>query len=706
MISQNQTPVDGSSEETILEIDSLHVKYTTPRGAVQAVRDVSLSIPHGETVGVAGESGSGKSTLALAILQYLGENGHISDGRIEFEGQTLSDLSQSDLLSLRGDQIAHVAQDAAKALNPSLTVGEQIAETIRQHRDVSRSDAKEQALEMLEEVNIPDPGYHEEKYPHELSGGQQQRVLLAIALSCDPDMLILDEPTTGLDVTTQVKIMDLIQDLKSGFNTTILLITHNLEIIAQITDRVAIMYAGEFVEKGPTERVFAKPANPYTQGLLGATPEIGTDEEPTEIPGQVPSLTDLPNGCAFADRCDFATEECREGEIPLSRVNENHETRCIRWEHVVENPQDAVHRSVNQIERGDELLSAENLCKHFDEPSTISQWMSDGILQDYFETEPPVQAVDGVDLTVHEGETVGLVGESGSGKSTLGRTLLQLLEPTDGTVEFRGQPVNEFSSTEMRDFYAECQIVFQNPHSSLNPRKSIYEILDKPLKLFTDVDDTDRNERVRELLDQVGLGPEYMSRHPHELSGGEKQRVAIARAFAPSPSVILLDEPVSALDVSVQANILNLLSELRQDYGTAYFFISHNLGAVSAICDHINVMYLGEIIESGSRDEIFNPPYHPYTRALLSSIPTLDPTEESNPIRLDGEVPSPRTPPSGCPFHTRCPQKIGDVCENDCPSLKGETSEESHQISCHLDASEMSIESKELSRTESAESKR
>jgi len=705
MALQNQSTMDESGEdEIVLDIDSLYVEYSTPRGGVQAVRDVSLAIERGETVGIAGESGSGKSTLALAILQYLGENGHITDGTIEFKGQRLADLSHKELLSIRGNEIAHVAQDAKKSLNPSITVGEQIAETVKKHRGLSKSEAHEHALEMLEEVNIPDPEYHADKYVHELSGGQQQRVLIAIALSCNPDMLILDEPTTGLDVTTQVKIIDLIEDLKEEFNTTILLITHNLEIIAEITDRVAIMYAGEFMEKGPTERVFANPTNPYTQGLLGATPEIGSDKEPTEIPGQVPSLTDLPTGCVFAERCEFATEKCREEPIPLEQIEEDHETRCIRWEHAIENPLQSGQGTLDRGEPGEELIKAKGVKKFFDEPNAIGRLMSDGPLAEYFETEPPVQAVSGVDLTIREGETVGLVGESGSGKSTLGRTLLQLLEPTDGTVEFRGEDITEFDSGELRDFYAECQLVFQNPHSSLNPRKSIYEIIDKPLKLFTDMDEDERNQRVQNLLNQMDLGPEYMSRYPHELSGGEKQRVAIARAFAPNPSLIVLDEPMSALDVSVQANILNLLSELRSEYGTAYFFISHDLGVISAICDQINVMYLGEVVESGTRDDIFDPPYHPYTRALLSSIPTLDPTEDANPIRLEGDVPSPRTPPSGCSFHTRCPQKIGEVCEAEVPELESKTDEEFHTIACHLDPGEMSLELEELTEADEAES--
>lgn len=686
------TKMQMTTNETVLSIDSLDVEYSTPEGAVRAVRDVSLNITRGETHGIAGESGSGKSTLALAILQYLGENGSITNGTIQFNGTNLQNLSEEKLRSLRGNDIAHVAQDAKSSLNPSLSIGEQVSETIRAHQDVSRSEAREQAIQMLQEVDIPDPEYNADQYPHELSGGQQQRVLIAMALSCSPELLILDEPTTGLDVTTQSKIIELIQDLKDEYETTIVLITHNLEIIAQIADRVSIMYAGELMEQGDVHSVFDEPSNPYTQGLLAATPEIGSDKTPTAIPGQIPDLTDLGDGCIFADRCDFATEECRSGSIEMERVSDDHNTRCRRWKTAVEDPIRPNQGTYEKSSAGQELLSASGLKKNFDEPSTVGALFEGTSFERFFDLEPPVKAVNDVDITIHESETVGLVGESGSGKSTLGRTLLGLLESTDGTVRFKGDDISSFDSSEMREFYSECQIVFQNPHSSLNPRKTIGEILERPLKLFTDKDEGTRSERVIELLEQVDLGSEYASRYPHELSGGEKQRVAIARAFAPNPSLIVLDEPVSALDVSVQANILDLLSDLRDKYGTTYLLISHDLSVINVICDRIMVMYLGEIIESGTRDDIFAPPYHPYTRALLSSIPNLDPYEESDPILLEGDVPSMRNTPSGCSFHTRCPQKIGSVCENSCPQLEetNDNSTDEHRISCHLDEEEMS----------------
>lgn len=694
-----QTQKETTTGETVLSIDSLDVEYSTPDGALRAVRDVSLDITRGETHGIAGESGSGKSTLALAILQHLGENGSITNGSIQFNDVNLQTLSEDELRSLRGDDIAHVAQDAKTSLNPSLTVGEQVTETINAHRDVSRSQARESAVEMLREVGIPDPEYNATQHPHELSGGQQQRVLIAMALSCSPELLILDEPTTGLDVTTQSKIIDLIQTLKDEYETTIVLITHNLEIIAQIADRVSIMYAGELMEKGDVSSIFDDPSNPYTQGLLAATPEIGSEKVPTAIPGQIPDLRELSDGCVFADRCAFATDQCQSGDIALEQVSADHETRCIRWEEAVSDPIKPKMGTYERSSRGEELLAANGLKKTFDEPSSIGTFFEDTSVSDVFDLEPPVKAVNGVDVSIHESETVGLVGESGSGKSTLGRTLLGLLEPTDGTVTFRGEDTSTFSATEMREFYSECQIVFQSPHSSLNPRKTIGRILERPLEMFTDKDPDACAERVVELLEQVDLGPEYASRYPHELSGGEKQRVAIARAFAPEPSLIVLDEPVSALDVSVQANVLELLSDLRAEYGTTYLLISHDLSVISAICDRIMVMYLGEIVESGTRDQIFDPPYHPYTRALLSSIPTLDPHDTSDRYSLEGEVPSMRNTPTGCSFHTRCSQKIGSVCEESCPELEEKDGMSGEQrISCHLDPHEMSAPIETLDR--------
>jgi len=668
----------------MLKVENLNVEFSVPDGSVQALRDVSVSLNKGETLGIAGESGSGKSTLALAIVRYLDSNGHISNGTIQFEGRELLNASEKELRSIRGGEIAHVAQNPSQALNPSMTIGEQINESIRLHQNLDSPDeARERTIEVLDQVNIPDPAEMSERYPHELSGGQQQRALLAIGLSCNPDLLILDEPTTGLDVTTQAKFLDLIQELKSEYNTAILLITHNLGVISEIADRVNILYAGEMVEKGPVDQVFSDPANPYTQALLATTPELGIEKELRPIPGRIPDLDDIPTGCIFADRCDYVTDECKTSSIQMETISESgeHESRCLHWEKAMSDPIEAGETASRSHSPGEEILTTNELKKYYDES---------GFIQNRFFDHQPVQAVSDVSLSIRESETVGLVGESGCGKSTLGRTLLKLHDPTDGSIEFRHDELSGLEKEQLQQFRAECQIIFQDPEASLNPNKTIEEILERPLKLFTDNSSEERQQQIIQLLEQVDLGGEILSKQPHELSGGQQQRVAIARAFAANPSLIVLDEPVASLDVSVQASILNLLNELRDEYGTSYLLVSHDLSVIESICDRVAVMYLGKIIETGITSAIFNPPYHPYTRSLLKSIPSLDPTEDVARIRLDGDVPSARDPPNGCSFHTRCPKKIGEICETEEPQLEAVANDESsHCIGCHLDQEQM-----------------
>ena len=677
-----ETPTRRSEKESLLSVDSLDVKFAVEDGTIDALRDVSLDVQKGETVGLAGESGSGKSTLALAIVQYLDANGWVDGGTITFEGKDLGSATKSELRSIRGNRIAHVAQNPARSLNPSMTIGAQIRETIELHQDIENdADATARVHEVLEQVNLPNPEAIADRYPHELSGGQQQRALLAIGLSCNPDLLILDEPTTGLDVTTQAKFLDLVEDLKAEYDAGILLITHNLGVISEIADRVNILYAGEMLEKGPVDDVFTSPANPYTQALLATTPEIAENKEVKPIPGRIPELDDIPEGCIFADRCEFATEECRSGDIDMETVDSatDHESRCLHWQDVLDNPIDVPEKEVSQRTAGEPILRINDLSKYYDEGGLVKNLISD---------HEPVKAVNDVSLDIHEGEAVGLVGESGCGKSTLGRTLLKLHEVTSGSIEYNETDIDSLSKQELNEFRSECQIIFQDPEASLNPNRTVREILERPLKLFTDKSADERRTRAEELLTQVNLGGDIIDKKPHELSGGQQQRVAIARAFAADPSLIVLDEPVSSLDVSVQASILNLLEDLCEEYGTSYLLISHDLSVIEAICDRVAVMYLGEIIESGSTEQIFEPPYHPYTRALLSSIPTLDPHEEKSRIRLEGDVPDARNPPSGCSFHTRCPQKIGEVCETDNPELDDRS--DGHCISCHLSDEEMS----------------
>lgn len=691
-----QTNVHNSCDH-LLKVNSLSVEYSTKEGALKALRDVSIEVGEGETVGIAGESGSGKSTLVYAILQSLDDNGYIANGSVLFTGTNIYDLTEKGMASIRGKQIAHIPQDPSTSLNPSIRVGEQVAETIRFNLGKSRSQAKREALDLLRKVGIADPEYNYERYPHELSGGMKQRILIAIALSCDPKLLILDEPTTGLDVTTQSKILELLKELKADLNTSIILITHNLRVISAIADRVNILYAGEVVERGSIDDVFQTPGNPYTQGMLAAIPKITEENELKPIPGKVPGLIDVPEGCIFADRCEFAEEECKADSIQLEGVNSNseHLVRCRRWKTVQDSPIHAQSKRVDNRSMDTEpLIEAKHLRKHFSDSSYVERLLGNAT---------PVQAVNGVDLTINRSETVGLVGESGCGKSTLGRLLINLLDHTDGEVRFEGKDLTEFSKQDLMDFRSKCQVVFQNPRSSLNPRKKVYDQIERPIIKFLDLDEEERNNRIMTLLDEVSLGESYAERYPHELSGGEQQRVAIARAFAPNPRFILLDEPVSALDVSVQASILNLLNKLGDKYDTSYLLISHDIGVVKYICDRIAIMYLGEIVESGRTEEIFEPPHHPYTRALLSSIPSPEPGSDKRSLHVEGEVPSPRNPPSGCSFHTRCPQYIGSECEKADPALNAVSDRSTHQISCHHDLEQLSAgldDSENLSKRE------
>lgn len=685
------TPKQEQNEE-LLSVDNLSVQFKVGDRSIKALRDVSLMVNKGEILGIAGESGSGKSTLALAIVQYLDSNATVESGTIDFNGENLLDFSTRELRSIRGNQIAHVAQNPSQALNPSMRIGKQIREAIMLHQDVSKKEATEQMYETLGQVNIPSPKESAKRYPSELSGGQQQRALIAIGLSCNPELLILDEPTSGLDVTTQGKLLDLIEDLKRESDAGILLITHNLGVLSRVTDRVNILYAGEMMEKGTTDEVFAQPANPYTQALLASTPEMGQRKDLRPIPGQIPDLNTIPNGCIFADRCAFATEECHSESITMESVSSTHQTRCQRWKTAVKDPIETETKPQRHKEVGDAIVEAEGLTKHYDEGTFVQKLLRD---------HKPVQAVQNVDLTVRENETVGIVGESGCGKSTLGRTLLRLHEATSGGIRFRGDDISSLSKERLKKFHSECQIIFQDPESSLNPRKSVYEIIERPMLLYTDLDEEQRISKVESLLSRVNLSRDLKENHPHELSGGQQQRVAIARAFAADPALVVLDEPVSSLDVSVQASILNLLDDLQKEYNTSYLLISHDMGVVENICDRLAVMYLGKIVERGSTDEIFNPPYHPYTRSLLSNIPSLDPQAPDTRVRLEGDVPNARNPPSGCSFHTRCPQKIGPTCTQSEPNLEsigssGSNSPGSGCIACHLDTESMSVPLEEM----------
>jgi len=662
-------------DSTVLEIRDLSVHFETPRGKVHALRDLSLEIGPEETLGVAGESGSGESTLAYAIMRYLSPNGRITKGEILFMGENLLDKDKGELRRIWGNRIAMVYQDPKSSLNPSKRIGHQIAEVFQIHQSRPTKEAWDRMLGLLSLVNIPDPAFNAEKYPHQLSGGMQQRVIIAMALACGPSLLIMDEPTTGLDVTTQARIIELIDDLKRKVRASILYITHDLSVIAQVSDRVGILYAGELVEMGPVERVFHFPVHPYTKGLLGALPRIELEKQFKPIRGKLPDLTQIPSHCIFFPRCDYGEGICANQLPKLQRVEEGHLAKCFRWkEAFVARGEEVPLRPLREVRPpGQPILETDHVKKYYSETNYVARWLGFPI--------PDVKAVDDVSFHIGQGEVFALVGESGCGKTTLGRVVTKLLRPTAGKVLFyKRRPRREeiFLAHEFRRY---VQIVFQHPDSSLNPMKKIGAIIERPLKL-QGLSKAERSKSTRELLELVKLDPGYLERYPKQLSGGEKQRVAIARAFALNPEFIVLDEPVSALDVSIQASIITLLMELKASRDLSFLFISHDLSLVRHIADRIGVMYLGKLCELGEAEKIFTHPCHPYTKALLSSIPVPDPSISREAIRLEGSVPSAQNPPMGCRFHTRCPSKMGRICEETPPSFIPVG--EDHWVACHI----------------------
>jgi peptide/nickel transport system ATP-binding protein len=696
----------------LLSVNDLQTYFRTDRGTVKAVDGIDLTIEEGETVGLVGESGSGKSVTALSAMQLIDEPGEIAGGEVEFHDPDLAaDLAESypkkadefidrdqgtidlnrtpesAMRRIRGGEMSMIFQDPMTSLNPAMPIGEQVVESLLLHQydrqpsdnwwnavreigpsltsDPAEEEALQEAIDMLEQVGIPEAESRIDDYPHEFSGGMRQRVLIAIALACQPDLLIADEPTTALDVTIQAQILDLINDLQDEIGMSVLFITHDLGVVAEMCDRVAVMYAGEIVEEGPVEEIFYNPSHPYTYALIESIP-TEDKERLTPIEGNVPDLIDMPEGCHFADRCPWAEPACEE-EVPYLQhgpSDVDHRSKCILDdfdESVYTADQEGISAQ-GETTFDETLLSVSDLKKHFSQAEgALDRWLSDEI--------PAVKAVDGVSFDIYEGETLGLVGESGCGKSTTGRTILRLLEPTDGTVVFSGENIAEMNSTELREKRKDLQIIFQDPMSSLDPRMTVAQIVAEPLKIHglpepdpeTDGDKSRnelRQERIDELLEAVGLDISQRDRYPHEMSGGQRQRVGIARALAVDPDFIVADEPVSALDVSVQAQIINLLEDLQEEFELTYLFIAHDLSVVRHISDRIAVMYLGEIVEIGRSEELFNNPKHPYTEALLSSIPEPDPGHEGDRIILEGDVPSPIDPPTGCRFRTRCPKVI------------------------------------------------
>jgi peptide/nickel transport system ATP-binding protein len=656
-----------------LAIEDLDVVYRV-RGVDRSVlRGVSFSVRRGESYGLVGESGCGKSTTALAAVRYLPGNGHVRSGSVRVAGRDVLALSWRELRRLRAEEVAMVYQDPSQALNPSMRVGSQVAEVFRV-RGIPRSEADERTADVLGRVQIADVGSVVHRYPHQLSGGMQQRVVIAMALAKDPSLLVLDEPTTGLDATVEAEVLDLIVQLQEELHTSVLFISHNLGVIGKMCERVGVLYAGRLVEEGPVDVVLQDPRHPYTVGLLRCIPRAGARKDHGRldtIPGFLPMLGEELPGCVFADRCALSQSICHTEEPPLHQLAEHHASRCHFHDQAQELPREIpadLKEAVPVDRSGAPLVRVEQLTKVFHQHGHA------------------IHALDGVSASIWAGETLGLVGESGSGKTTFARALLGLVAPSGGSVEVDGRKVPPRLGQRSNEDVRSLQIVFQNPDSALNRRHTVRRILRRALKKLAGLAGADAEARLLKLVRSVRLAERYLTVRPNQLSGGLKQRVAIARAFAGDPRLVLCDEPTSALDVSVQAAILNLLVELQMERKVAYLFISHDLGVVRYISDRIAVLYLGRLMEFAPAEVVFGGPHHPYTEALLSAVPTIDGGGQER-IRLAGEIPSAASPPSGCVFHTRCHRKVGAVCEEQEPPLV--EVEEGHLLRCHIPIDEL-----------------
>ena len=687
----------------LLEVEDLKTQIKLRRGTVHAVDGLSFEVEAGETLGIVGESGCGKTMAAMSIMQLLPRGGVIAGGEIRLEGRDLVKLSLPELRKVRGNEVGMVFQDPMTSLNPTMTIGRQIAEVVTIHRDVSKAQALDRAAEVLDLVGLPRPKERLKDYPHQLSGGLRQRVMIAMSLACDPKLLIAYEPTTALDVTIQEQILSLLDRIKRELGMGIILITHDMGVIAGRADRVLVMYAGRKVETAETVELFKNVRHPYTEALLASIPQLDQDksQELYSIPGLPPDLRRPPLACRFAARCAFATEQCRTHDPPLGGDDPNHPYACFH-------PRDssAIEMSdlgaalIAEAEKNKALMATFGkeleLLGTAAEPAVAvadTNGKAEFVLEFRDVTkEFPVtagailrrkigalHAVTNVQLGIRRGETFGLVGESGCGKTTLGRMGVGLETPTSGQVLFEGTDLGSVKGAAFRELRRDIQFMFQDPYASLDPRMRVKEIISEPLDIARAGTPKERTAKVRSLLDEVGLGYDAMDRYPHEFSGGQRQRLGLARALTLSPKVIIADEPVSALDVSIRSQILNLMKRLQATHGVTYIVISHDLSVVKYLADRIGVMYLGKLVEIGPGNDIYDKPAHPYTSGLLDAIPELARGKERK-VGVRGELPSPIFPPSGCRFRTRCP-RAQDKCAEEIPLLRPFGKD--HLAACH-----------------------
>ena len=667
----------------LLNIQDLHTDIEIRSGVVHALSGVDLYVNPGETLGIVGESGSGKTMTALSLMGLLPQGGRVSSGSIFLDGQDLTKMPLHAKRKLRGTKVGMIFQDPLTSLNPTMKIGLQVCEPLRVHKKMSKKDALERAVEILKRVGMPRPEIVINNYPHQLSGGMRQRVMIAMALVCEPRILIADEPTTALDVTTQMQILDLIDELRDEYQMGVILITHDLGVVAGHTDRVAVMYAGRIVETAPTKTLFTEPKHRYTSSLMAALPEraLAAGTKLFSIPGAPPSLTNLPVGCRFAARCLWATDECRAGYPDLSG-DDTHTFSCFHPVQEGDESPAALQAKLDTQKNGDEagaqqapLVSSKVL---LDIKEASREYESAG--SGFFKRDKGVvSAVDRVSITVKKGETYGLVGESGCGKSTMGRLIAGLERPSGGAIELDGRDLATLKGRDAVTIHRDVQMMFQDSYAAMDPRMRIDQILAEPMSIQKTGNARQIAERIMEIIEQVGLTEEILDRYPHEFSGGQLQRIGFARSLTLAPDLIVADEPVSALDVSVQAQVLNLMKDLQAELGLSYLFISHDLAVVQYMADRIGVMYLGRIVEEGPAKEVVENPKHPYTKALIDSIPVPDPefSHDDRAIKLTGEPPSAVNPPEGCRFRPRCPF-AGEECK-----IQPTLTDERHRVACH-----------------------